>query len=65
MYMIIHGYVIKSTKESHDPPILTKNDSLLLKYINCSKFIFGYAKFLKPGLIKHCHKTLKIIYNNI
>lgn len=45
--MYIHGYVIKSTKGSHDPAIFTciipktlKNDSLLLKYdINCSKFI--------------------------
>lgn len=52
MYMIICEYVIKSTKESHDPPILTKNDSLLLKYINCSKFIFGDGKFFKTRIDK-------------
>lgn len=33
MYMIICEYVIKSTKESHDPPILTR---MIPYYLNIS-----------------------------
>lgn len=65
MYMIICEYVIKSTKESHDLPILTRMIPYYLNISTAQNLFLAMENFLKPGLIKHCHKTLKIIYNNI